>query len=64
MRHEAEALRPEAERLVAKLFQEKKDAAEVVAVVRADPSLSEPQKHAALRAVLQAVMRQRQQARP
>jgi WD40 repeat protein/predicted Ser/Thr protein kinase len=56
-RREAEALRPEAERLVAKLFREKKDAAEVVAVVRSDRSLSEAQRHAALRAVLRAGMR-------
>src|SRR5262249_22307325 len=48
-RHEAAALRPEAERLVERLFQEKKDAAEVAAAVRADRSLSEPQRHAALR---------------
>jgi hypothetical protein len=46
---------------VEKLFQEKKDAAEVVAVVRAARSFSEPQRHAALRAVLQAEMRRRQQ---
>jgi eukaryotic-like serine/threonine-protein kinase len=52
-RREAESLRPEAERLVQNLFQEKKDAAEVAAVVRADRSLSEPLRHAALRAVLQ-----------
>jgi WD40 repeat protein/predicted Ser/Thr protein kinase len=51
-RREAESLRPEAERMVEKLFQAKKDAAEVVAAVRADRSLSEPQRHAALRAVL------------
>jgi WD40 repeat protein len=51
-RREAEALRPEAERLVAKLFRERKDAADVVATVQADRSLSEPQRHAALRAVL------------
>jgi hypothetical protein len=62
-RREAESLRPEAERLVEKLFQEKKDAAEVVAVVQADRSLSEPQRHAALRAVLRAVMRPRQRER-
>jgi tricorn protease-like protein len=50
---EAEALRPEAERLVEALFREKNnDAAEVVAAVRADRSLSEPQRNAALRAVL------------
>jgi WD40 repeat protein/predicted Ser/Thr protein kinase len=60
-RREAESLQPEADRLVEKLFQEKKDAAEVVAVVRADRSLGEPQRHAALRAVLRSVMRQRQQ---
>jgi WD40 repeat protein/predicted Ser/Thr protein kinase len=51
-RRAAEALRPEAERLVEELFREKKDAAEVVAAVRADRSLGEPQRHAALRAVL------------
>jgi hypothetical protein len=45
-------LRPEAERLVEQLFREKNDAAEVVAAVRADRFLSEPQRHAALRAVL------------
>jgi len=52
-RREAEALRPEAERLVEALFRDNNnDAAEVVAAVRADRSLSEPQRHAALRAVL------------
>lgn len=52
-RREAETLRPEAERLVKELFQAKKDnATEVAAAVRADRSLSEPQKHAALRAIL------------
>jgi WD40 repeat protein/serine/threonine protein kinase len=56
-RRETEAARPEAERLVAKLFQGGKDAAEVVAVVRADRSLSEPQRHAALRTVLRRSMR-------
>jgi WD40 repeat protein/predicted Ser/Thr protein kinase len=55
-RREAEALRPEADRLVAKLLREKKDAAEAVAEVRADRSLSEAQRHAALRAVLRASM--------
>jgi WD40 repeat protein/predicted Ser/Thr protein kinase len=62
-RREAESVRPEAERLVKKLFREKKDAAEVVAVIRADRSLSESHRHAALRAVLRAVMRPRQQER-
>jgi eukaryotic-like serine/threonine-protein kinase len=51
-RRVAEALRPEAERLVERLFGQKKDAAEVVAAVRADPALSEPRRDAALRAVL------------
>jgi WD40 repeat protein len=51
-RREAEALRPEAERLVAKLVQEKKDAAGVVTALREDRSLSEAQRHAALRAAL------------
>jgi WD40 repeat protein/predicted Ser/Thr protein kinase len=62
-RREAEALRPEADRLVAKLFHEKKDAAEVVAAVRSDRALGEAQRHAALRAVLRAAMRQGQQDR-
>ena len=48
----AEALRSEAERFVEGLFREKKDAAEVVAAVRADRSLSKPQRDAAFRAVL------------
>ncbi len=47
----AEALRHEAERLVEELFREKKDAALVEAAVRADRSLSEHQRHAAIRAV-------------
>jgi WD40 repeat protein/serine/threonine protein kinase len=51
-RREAEALRPEAERLVERLFRELKDAPQVVAALRADPSLSEAQKHAGFRAVL------------
>ena len=51
-RREAEALGPEAERLVEPLFRELKDAPKVVAAIRADPSLSDPQRHAALRAVL------------
>ena len=38
-RREAEALRPEAERLVEKLFRENSDATEVAAAIRADRSL-------------------------
>jgi WD40 repeat protein/predicted Ser/Thr protein kinase len=49
----AEALRKDAERLVDGLFRQKKDADLVVAAVRADQSLSEPQRGAALRAILQ-----------
>jgi WD40 repeat protein len=51
-RREAEALRPEAERLVERLFAELKDASKVVSAVRADSSLGEPQRQAAFRAVL------------
>jgi WD40 repeat protein len=52
-RREAAALRPEAERLVKQLYQQKKnDPAEVVAALRADGALSEPLRQAALRAVL------------
>jgi WD40 repeat protein len=59
-RRAAEALRPDAERLVEKLRHEKKDAAEVAAYIRADRSLSEPQRHASLRALLRAAMRAEQ----
>jgi hypothetical protein len=51
-RRAAEALRPDAERLVERLFREKKDADQVVAALRADRSLGEPQRDAALREVL------------
>jgi hypothetical protein len=51
-RREAQALRPEAARLVARLYREKRDAAAVVAAVRSDRGLTEPQRHAAVRAVL------------
>jgi WD40 repeat protein len=50
-RREAEALRPEADRLVQELFQEKKSADEVAAAIRSDRSLDEPKRHAALRAL-------------
>jgi hypothetical protein len=56
-RREAAALRPEAERLVERLWGEKKDPAAVVEALRADGTLSEPLRQAALRAVLR-------QARP
>jgi hypothetical protein len=52
-RREAEALRPEAERLVEQLWRQKNNPDDVVAAIRADRALSEPQRHAALREVLQ-----------
>jgi hypothetical protein len=55
-RGKAEALRPDAECLVAKLLPDKKDADQVAAAIRADASLSEPQRHAGLRAVLQRTL--------
>ena len=51
-RREAEALRPEAERLVGALWRQKNDPPGVVEALRADGSLSEPLRHAALREVL------------
>ncbi len=51
-RREAEALRPEAERLVESLWRQKPSPAEVVDALRADRALSEPLRQAALRAVL------------
>jgi WD40 repeat protein len=51
-RREAEALRPEAERLVESLWRQKSDPAGVVAALRADRVLSAPLRQAALRAVL------------
>jgi hypothetical protein len=63
-RRQAEKLRPQAERLVKKLFRQKKDAAAVVAALRADRSLSEPERQAAFRAVLWAVTRRRPPGSP
>ena len=54
-RREAAALRPEAERLVEQLGRQKNDPAAVAEALRADPALSEPLRHAALRAVLRRV---------
>jgi WD40 repeat protein len=52
-RREAAALRPEAERLVEQLWQKKKqNPEEVVATLRADATLNEPLRQAALREVL------------
>jgi hypothetical protein len=58
-RREAEALQPEAERLVARLFAELRELVRVVAHLRTDESLSDPLRRAALR----AVMRRGEQAR-
>jgi WD40 repeat protein len=51
-RRAAEALRPEAERLVESLWRQKHDPAEVVDALRVDRALGEPLRQAALRAVL------------
>ncbi len=51
-RHEAEALRPAAERLVESLWRQNPSPAGVVDALRADSGLSEPLRQAALRAVL------------
>jgi WD40 repeat protein/predicted Ser/Thr protein kinase len=51
-RREAAALRPKATGLVEQLWQKTNDPAAVVEALRADPALSDPQRGAALRAVL------------
>ncbi len=55
-RREAERLRPEAERLVERLWGKMNTADEVVEAIRADQALSEPMRHAALCAVLRKVL--------
>jgi WD40 repeat protein len=55
-RREAEALRPDAERLVESLWQQKPDPTRVVEALRADPALSEPLRHAAQLVVLRRAM--------
>ena len=57
-RREAEALRPEAERLVETLLAEETKPAKVAELLRADQTLNHAQKHAALRALLQRCARQ------
>jgi WD40 repeat protein len=59
-RRQAEALRPEAERLVERLFTELQGPEAVVARLRADNGLDQARRHAALR----AVMRRGQRAQP
>jgi hypothetical protein len=51
-RREAAALRPEAEDLVARLFDALRAPADVVARLKANQSMSEPLRRAALRAVM------------
>jgi WD40 repeat protein len=55
-RRDAEALRPEAERLVEQLWRQKKSPDAVVQAIRADLALSESLRHAALRAVLRRTL--------
>lgn len=54
-RRAAESLRPDAERLVDRLFREMNNADLVAAALRADRSLGEPQRDAALRAMLKQI---------
>jgi WD40 repeat protein len=51
-RRESAALQPEAERLVERLWREKIAPDKVVEALRADQAMTEPLRHAALRAVL------------
>jgi eukaryotic-like serine/threonine-protein kinase len=55
-RRQAQALRPEAERLVGKIWSEKNDPAAVAEALRVDQTLSEPLRHAAQLAVLRRAM--------
>jgi WD40 repeat protein len=55
-RREAASLRPEAERLVERLWRQKDDAAAVLDALRADSALSAPMRHAALRVVLRPTL--------
>jgi WD40 repeat protein len=51
-RRDAADLRPAAERRVEQLFRDRKSAAEVLAALNADPTLTEPQRHATRCALL------------
>jgi WD40 repeat protein len=55
-RREAAALRPEADRLVERLWRQEKDPAAIIEALRADPALSEPRRHAARLAVLRRAL--------
>jgi WD40 repeat protein len=54
-RREAEALRPEAERLVARLLQQANDPTKIVKMLQANHALGEPLRHAAELALLRQV---------
>jgi WD40 repeat protein/predicted Ser/Thr protein kinase len=54
-RRAADALRPEADRLVARLWQQTNDPAKIVEMLRTDRGLSEPQRHAAQLALLRRI---------
>jgi hypothetical protein len=56
-RREAEVLQPEAERLVARLYTELREPADIVAHLRADKSLSDLLRHMALREVMRRCQR-------
>jgi hypothetical protein len=56
-RRDTAALRPEAERLVDRLFRAKREPADVVAAIAADTSLSAPMRRAARDAVLRRTLR-------
>jgi WD40 repeat protein len=56
-RREADALRPEAERLAESFWRQKTDPSGVVETLLADPALSKPLRHAAELAVLRRAMR-------
>jgi hypothetical protein len=55
-RRDAQTLRPEAERLVEDLWRQKKNPDEIAEALLADRTLSEPKRHAALRALLKRTM--------
>ena len=55
-RRQAAALRPEAQRLVERLWREKNDPGEVVEALRADQALAEPLRQAAQREVLRRAL--------
>jgi hypothetical protein len=55
-RREAESLRPEAELLIERLWQQQKGPAGLAEALRADRALGEPLRQAALRAVLRRAL--------